>query len=138
MTEKKYITKGSITDGPVLIPDTDDIANHERFFKDRLETSSRPQMESELRNLPLHALKNLSVRQRNRLAGQHERPAVNSESREITLNHVSRLAACRLFVSGMFPKLSRTSALFNRAVAYALMSPEEQDAYEAKHPEDFS
>ena len=134
---RKYVQKQSVTDGPVTILDSDDTANHEEFWKRRLEDSSRQSVEAGLRNLPLQSLKNLAIRQRIRLSGGHKEPEVNSESREVTLNNVSRLAAARLFIAGVFPKLPRTSALFNKAVAYALMTPEEQEAYEQRHPDEF-
>jgi hypothetical protein len=133
--EKKYIGN-RISDGPVSLPD-DDVANHEEFWKRRFEDSSRQSVEAGLRNLPEHSLRNLAIRQRNRLAGSHERPAVGQESREVTLDHVSRLSAARLWVAGMFPKLNRASALFNEAVAYSLMNEDEQAAYETRHPERF-
>lgn len=133
--ERKYI--GSVTDGPISIPDEGDVVNHEEFWKRRLEDSGRQSMEAGLRNLPMQSLKNLAVRQRARLAGGHKEPEVNSESREVTLNNVSRLAAARLFVAGVMPTISRTSALFNKAVAYVLMTDEEKAAYERRHPTEF-
>jgi hypothetical protein len=134
---RKYLQKQSITDGPVTVSDSDAVANHERFFKDRLEYSNRPQMESELRTLPADSLKRLAYRQRMRLAGEHTPAEVNSTSREVTIDHVSRVAAARLFVAGLFPQVNRNSAQFSEAVAYALMNEDEQADYERRHPEKF-
>lgn len=115
--EKKYIQKGNVTDGPVTISKTDDIANHERFWKRRLEDSSIQSIEAGLRNLPAHALRNLAVRQRNKLAGNHKEPVVNSESRKLGADDVSLLASIRLMAAAAFPELKRTSAEYNRLVA---------------------
>jgi hypothetical protein len=132
-TEKKYLNKGSVTDGPVLLPDDDSVASHADMVERLDEGNSRDY----LHGMSLRALRNLVVRQRNQNADSHERPAVNSESRKVTLNSVSRLAAARLFIACAFPKMSRTSALFSEAVAYALMTEHEQAAYEARHRERF-
>jgi|SRR5580704_3025102 hypothetical protein len=118
--ERKYIQKGSATDGPVTIPANDDVANHEEFWKRRLEDSSMRSMEAGLRNLPDHALRNLAIRQRNRLAGTHQKPEVNSESRRLGSDDVSLLAQVRLMVAAEFPELKTHSAEFNRIVAEAM------------------
>jgi hypothetical protein len=133
--ERKYIQKGNQSDGPVTVSDNDAVANHAAFF-DRRELSF-DELKAALKNLPDQALRNLAVRERNLDAGTHQRPPVNSESREVTLNNVSRLAAARLYVAGVLPRISRTSALFNEATAYVLMSEEEQNQYERRHPERF-
>ena|ERR1700691_3024104 len=106
--------------------------------RNRRENSSRQSVEAGLKNLPEHSLRNLAIRERNRMAGTHV-TEVNSlgTSREITLDHISRLAYARLLVAATYPKISRTSSLFNEATAYVLMSPEQKDAYERAHPEKF-
>jgi hypothetical protein len=124
---KKFITKASILDGPVTILDDDSVAAHEDMWK-RAGLSTE-QLQANLRALPAHSLRNLAVRQRNRLAGTHQEPEVNQESRPVTLETVSRLAAARLIVANANPRLSRTSAKFNELVALTLKTPEEQEAY---------
>jgi len=128
---KKYV--GNVSDGPIQIPEDDSTAQHESMFRNMdLPT---PQLEANLKHLPDNSLRRLAIRQRNRLIGNHQDPVVNSTSREVTLDSVSRLAAARLFVATTYPKLNRNSALFNEVVAVALMSPEEQEDYFIRHPE---
>jgi hypothetical protein len=117
--QKKYV--GNVTDGPVTIPDNDAVANHEEFWQRILEdTQSVADREAGLKRLDDVALRNLAVRQRNRLAGTHEAPQVNQESRQLGSNDVSLLAGIRLLVAEAYPKLKTTSAEYNRIVAETL------------------
>jgi hypothetical protein len=128
---KKYI--GNVSDGPTTIPDVDSTSAHEGMWKNM--ELSKPQLEAHLQKMALPELKRLAVRQRQRLAGDHTPPEVNQESRKVTLDHISPLAAARLFVANMFPKISRTSAKFNECVAFVLMSEDEQNLYLERHPD---
>lgn len=118
---KKFITKGNVTDGPVTISENDGVSMHEDMWIRSLRTGmSVEQLQAELKNMPEKSLRNLAIRQRNRLAGTHKEPEVNSSSRKVGSDDVSLLASVRLMMADAFPKLSKNSAEYNRLVAEAM------------------
>lgn len=112
--QKKYI--GNLSDGAVTIPEEDGVAIHESMVE-RLDEGNRREY---LRGMPEHALRNLVIRSRNKLAGTYQVPDVNSESRPVTFDTVSLRAQLRNVILLMYPKVKRDSAEFNRILVAAL------------------
>ena len=85
--------------------------------EDRLRALPVNERNAELKTMPIKALGTLAARQRHRQAGERETPRVNQESREVSAEQLSQIAAVRVQVAAANPGLSRTSEQFTRLVA---------------------